>query len=151
MDFMFEDKECQIINITDLTAYTKLKKEEDTNRLLKTLNTSVHHEMVTPVKTMIEISERLVKKLAKFPQEKRMVETMLLSSQFIMMHAHDFLDQQLIEHGNFKPYFDTGYLEDAIAEIVQMMNFSVHKRDLKIQFDRDLLESSLLKFDKRRL
>ena len=24
MDFMFEDQECQIINVTDLTAYTKL-------------------------------------------------------------------------------------------------------------------------------
>ena len=80
MDFMFADKECQIINITDLTAYTKLKKEEDTNRLLKTLNASVHHELLTPVKTMIEISERLVKKMSNFPQEKRMVETMLLSS-----------------------------------------------------------------------
>ena len=77
---MFADKECQIINITDLTAYTKLKKEEDTNRLLKTLNASVHHELLTPVKTMIEISERLVKKMSNFPQEKRMVETMLLSS-----------------------------------------------------------------------
>ena len=56
MDFMFQEKECQIINITDLTAYIKLQKEEDTNRLLKTLNASVHHEMLTPVKTMIEIS-----------------------------------------------------------------------------------------------
>ena len=24
MDFIFEDQECQIINVTDLTAYTKL-------------------------------------------------------------------------------------------------------------------------------
>ena len=60
---------------------------------------------------------------------------MLLSSQLILMHAHDFLDQQLIEHGNFVPYFDTGFLKDAISEIVQMMSFSVHKRDLEIQFD----------------
>ena len=80
MDFMFQEKECQIINITDLTAYIKLQKEEDTNRLLKTLNASVHHEMLAPVKTMIEISQRLIKKLSSFPQEKKMVETMLLSS-----------------------------------------------------------------------
>ena len=92
MDFIFEDQECQIINVTDLTAYTKLQKEEDENKLLKMLNASIHHEMLTPVKTMIEISQRLVSKLSKFPQEKRMVETMLISSQFILMHAHDFLD-----------------------------------------------------------
>ena len=74
--------------------------------------------MLTPVKTMIEISQRLLKKMSNFPQEKNMVRTMLLSSQFIMMHVNDFLDQQLIEYGNFAPYFDTGRLEDAIMEIV---------------------------------
>ena len=63
---------------------------------------------------------------------------MLLSSQFIMMHVNDFLDQQLIEHGNFAPYFDTGRLEDAIMEIVQMMNFSIHQRNLKIKFEGDI-------------
>ena len=78
---------------------------------------------------------------------------MLLSSQFIMMHVNDFLDQQLIEYGNFAPYFDTGRLEDAITEIVQMMNFSIHQRNLKIKFERDKYRknSSLIKFDKRRL
>ena len=90
----------------------------------------MHHELLTPVKTMIEISQRLIKKMSKFPQEKKMVETILLSSQFILMHAHDFLDQQLIEHGSFVPYFDTGFLKNAISEIVQMMSFSIHMRDL---------------------
>ena len=75
MDFFFQEKECKIINITDLTAYTKLQKEEDANRLLKTLNASVHHEMLTPVKTIIEISQRLLNKMSSFPQEKKMVKT----------------------------------------------------------------------------
>lgn len=56
MDFMFDEKECQIINITDISAYIKLEKTQTTNKLLKTLNTSVHHEMLTPLKTIIEIS-----------------------------------------------------------------------------------------------
>ena len=152
MDFIFQEKECQIINITDLTAYIKLQKEENTTKLLKTLNASVHHELLTPVKTMIEISQRLIKKMSKFPQEKKMVETLLLSSQFIMMHAHDFLDQQLIEHGSFVSHFDTGFLVKAISEIVKMMSYSLAKRDLSIKFDETTLENCpLIKFDKRRL
>ena len=79
MDFTFQDKECKIINFTDLTSYMKLQKEENSNRLLKTLNASVHHEMLTPVKTIIEISERLLSKMSSFPQEKKMVKTMRLS------------------------------------------------------------------------
>ena len=80
MDLFFDEKECQIINFTDLTAYKMLQKEEDTNRLLKTLNASVHHEMLVPTKTMIDISKHLIKKLKNFPQEKKMLETILLSS-----------------------------------------------------------------------
>ena len=118
INFIFDEKECQLINFTDVTAYTKLQKEEDTNRLLKTLNTSVHHEMLVPIKTMIEIAERLIKKFKSFPQEKKMVETILLSSQLILMHAHDFLDQQIIEHGNFVPYFEVHNMIDAINEMV---------------------------------
>ena len=114
INFIFDEKECQLINFTDLTAFTQLQKEVDTNRLLKTLNASVHHEMLVPIKTMIEIAERLVKKFKSFPQEKKMVETILLSSQFILMHAHDFLDQQIIEHGNFVSYFETENIVDAI-------------------------------------
>ena len=67
MDFMFDENECHLINFTDLTAYKKLQKEEDTNRLLKTLNASVHHEMLVPTKTMIDISKHLIKKLKNFP------------------------------------------------------------------------------------
>ena len=81
-----------------------------------------------------------------------MVETLLLSSQFIMMHAHDFLDQQLIEHGSFVSHFDTGFLVKAISEIVNMMSYSLAKRDLSIKFDETTLKNCpLIKFDKRRL
>ena len=81
-----------------------------------------------------------------------MVKTVLLSSQLIMMHVNDFLDQKLIEHGNFEPYFDTGSLKNAISEIVQMMNFSIHQRNLKIRFDSTMVKNlSPIKFDKRRL
>ena len=118
MDFMFDEKECQIINITDISAYIKLEKTQTTNKLLKTLNTSVHHEMLTPLKTIIEISERLVTKFKNFPIEMNMIKTVLLSSKFLSMHAHDFLDQQIIEHGTFIPHYDIGRVETAISEMV---------------------------------
>ena len=64
-----------------------------------------------------------------------MIETILLSSQFILMHTHDFLDQQIIEHGNFVPYFEVQNIIDAIVEMVQIMNFSVQKRKVRISYD----------------
>ena len=63
MDITFNSKECQLINFTDITSYKRLKKEEEINRLLKTLNASVHHEMLAPLKANMEISMRLYKQL----------------------------------------------------------------------------------------
>ena len=58
----------------------------------------------------------------------------------------------MIEHGNFVSYFDIGRLEDAITDIIQMMNFSISKRELTIKFDKSSLRMSpVIKFDKRRL
>ena len=61
MDITFNEKECQLLNFTDITSYKRLKKQEEINRLLKTLNTSVHHEMLAPLKANMEISMRLFK------------------------------------------------------------------------------------------
>ena len=102
MDMTFNDKDCQVLNFTDITTYKRLKHEEETNRLLKTLNTSVHHEMLAPLKANLEISMRLLKQL-KQEHQKHMVRTIIISSQLLMLHANDLLDQSFIEHGSFVP------------------------------------------------
>ena len=80
MEMTFNEKECWVINFTDITAYKRLKQEEETTRLLKTLNASVHHEMITPLKANVEISERLVRCLENSPELKKMAQTIFLSS-----------------------------------------------------------------------
>ena len=63
MDLLFNDKECQVLTFTDITMYYQLKKEEERNKLLTTLNTSVHHEMLGPLMANVEFAERLIKNL----------------------------------------------------------------------------------------
>ena len=66
MDMIFNEQECQVLNFADITAYKRLKQEEEMNRLLKLLNASVHHEMLAPLKANVDIAERLIKNLRKF-------------------------------------------------------------------------------------
>ena len=56
----FDNIECSVFNFTDITQYKKLKQQEEVNVLLKTLNASVHHEMVVPLKVNVELSYRLM-------------------------------------------------------------------------------------------
>ena len=85
IELMFNEKECQVLNFTDITAYVRLKEQEETNRLLKAINVFVHHEMLAPLQANVDISERLVKRLKKFHVEKKLAETIFISSKMVMM------------------------------------------------------------------
>ena len=92
MDFYFDDYECQILNITDITSYKRLEQEKETNELLRTLNTTVHHEMLAPLSANISFCRKLLEKLYQDQWATRIIEIMLVSSQMVLMHANDLLD-----------------------------------------------------------
>ena len=59
----FNDKECIVFNFQDITTYKKLKHEEDKGKLLSTLCSSVHHEMIGPLKGIVTMAVLLIRKL----------------------------------------------------------------------------------------
>ena len=87
----FNDRECVVLNFTDITTYKKLEEERETSKLLKALNASVHHEMIGPLKNSVDICKRLIALLPN-KAEKRMLQTVLISSQLVLFHANDLLD-----------------------------------------------------------
>ena len=90
-ELSFNDLECQVINLTEITTYKKLEQSRVTSRLLRALNASAHHEMLGPLRANIDISTRLIKQL-KDDELKRMSQTILISSQLVLLHANDLLD-----------------------------------------------------------
>ena len=44
-----DKKECQVVNFIDISTYKRLEQEIENHNLLKTLNTTVHHEMLVPL------------------------------------------------------------------------------------------------------
>ena len=87
--------------------------------MLKTLNASVHHEMLAPLKANIDISRRLFREL-KSKKLKSMAQTLSISSNMLFLHAQDLLDQRIIEHGGFVPLYTKGDVNEAISEIVEL-------------------------------
>ena len=143
-----------MLSFTDISTYKKLQRETHFNRLLKALNTSVHHEMLAPLQTNVEVAERLVKFLKKSPKEMDMAQTILISSRMVMLHANDLLDQRIIENGIFVPAYEDGSIIEAIDEIVSLVRLTLKmkkKRLLLICNFNNLKNHPLLRFDKRRL
>ena len=59
--------------------------------MLKTINASVHHEMLAPLKANIDISTRLFRSL-KSQELKTLAQTLSISSNMLFLHAQDLLD-----------------------------------------------------------
>ena len=60
---IFNDKECVVFNFQDISAFKKLKHEEEKIRLMSMLYSSVHHEILGPLETNIEAAIRLIRHL----------------------------------------------------------------------------------------
>ena len=78
-DMLIEGTECQVINFIDITAFKRLEKEKEKHNLLKTLNTTVHHEMLAPLRTNIQICKKLLVIVSSNKQSK-LIMLMLISS-----------------------------------------------------------------------
>ena len=88
--------------------------------------------MVVPLKVNIEMAERLKKSLKKFPYERKLIENILISSNMVLLHANDFLDQTLIERGVFVPCFIEGSIYEAIEETTSIVKMGLKSRLLVI-------------------
>ena len=53
---VFNNIECAVLNLTDMTSYLSLERQKEKLRLIKLLNTTIHHEMVAPLKAQMDIS-----------------------------------------------------------------------------------------------
>ena len=60
MHIKFKELECQLITFTDVSIYQQLKDQEERSEKLNSLNTSVHHEMVCPLRINVRIAEELL-------------------------------------------------------------------------------------------
>lgn len=60
------------------------------------------------------MAERLCKNLKKFHREKKIAETILISSKLVIMHANDLIDEKIIENGVFVPFYEVGSIASAM-------------------------------------
>ena len=93
-----------MLNFKDITTQKQLKLEEEQGRLLRTLCTSIHHEVIGPLKVTIECAHRIMRQTNSH-QIARMGKTIHLTSKLLLLHANDLLDQRIIENDGFIPVY----------------------------------------------
>ena len=118
---------------------------------MTTLYSSVHHEMMGPLKNNVQIALRLTRSL-KDQAKREMAQIMMICSKQVLLHANDLLDLQFLQNGSFRPAYVQGSIYHTILEIVKMLSLTLVDRDVKIIYELNEIKSyRSLSFDKRRL
>ena len=77
------------------------------------LSTTVHHEMLGPLRCNVEFAEQLVERIHD-PVLHRKAELIQISSKLVLFHTNDLLDLRFLHTGNFTPTFVQGSVLNAI-------------------------------------
>ena len=68
-----------------------------------------------------------------------MVQILFVSSQMLMLHANDMLDQRIIENGSFVAHPTIGSPAQTIKDIINLISQTTKQKDLQIVCDTDFL------------
>ena len=90
-NLIFNDKECLVLNFSDITALKLLRSEEQKSKLMSNLYSSVHHEMLGPLKSNEEAVQALMSHLTD-PLLINLAHISLLCTKQVLLHANDLLD-----------------------------------------------------------
>jgi K+-sensing histidine kinase KdpD len=82
-NLIFNKEECKVATFRDVTELKNIAKMQADNKLLQLLTSSVTHEMVTPLKCIVNFSESLVKELRKSPK-KYEAELIVTTSKLLL-------------------------------------------------------------------
>ncbi len=87
------------------------------NRMLSLLTASVSHEMLTPLKCIIEFALSLMNELNKSPQ-RYTAELILSTSKLLLSQVKMLLDKNLLDNDHFVPCLAAYDLNKTITNVV---------------------------------
>ena len=97
-----------------------LAKIEADNKLLQLLTSSVTHEMVTPLKCIINFSESLIKEFWNSPKRNE-IELIATTSKLLLAQTKLLLDKNMLEFDLFLPNIEISPLNKTISDSVRIL------------------------------
>lgn len=91
-----------MLEIRDVTAFRKLIKVENENRITSLLTASVSHELLTPLKCICSFGNQLITLITN-SKIRYKAELIVSTSNLVMSQVKFLLDKNLLDHNVFNP------------------------------------------------
>ena len=124
MEIVFNERDSQLLTLTDITIHKRLELQENKNHILTMMNANMHHEILTPLKVNIQVAEKL-STLQDISQLKEMAQIVSVSSKLVLFQANNLLDHRNIQNGSFAPAYSCSSIPNALLEVVEMMRWTI--------------------------
>jgi len=95
--FIFNNKECLILNVSDLTSLKQVSTLKTENNLLGLLAANVSHEMMTPLNCIIYFADILIEFLRADKVRSKQAKMIKHGANMMKFLVKDLLDRSLLE------------------------------------------------------
>ena len=136
LNIIYNDSECKALRFTDITANQKFRKEQEKRRMLQFLNVTVHHEMLSPLKSNVILTKRLLNDtMFENKKVKDIIKILSVSSELLLHHSNDLLDYRIIKNGSFMPQYTTASLASSVIDTVELSKSTLLQKKIEIECD----------------
>jgi len=128
---VFNDKECRILILKNLTSAFSYKKANEMGQKMKMLTTTVSHEMRLPLESVLT----MCKILLFWTSDKQIIEVVKSiesANKIILCRVGDLLDLSTLDKGSFNPNLKVFNLSQAVDEIVFINSQQALFRDIRV-------------------
>ena len=116
-NLVFNDKECRILILKNLTAAFHFKKATELGLNMRMLTTTVSHEMRLPLESVLRMC-RVMLLMTNDSQFVELLNSIKCASKFLLCRVNDLLDSSTLEKGTFTNIVKVFDLMKSVEEIV---------------------------------
>ena len=135
----------RVATFLDETDHRTLARVEQENQLLQMLQSSVTHELLTPLKCIISFAKTLERDLIHSNNRKE-VQMIELTAKLISSQVQMLLDNNMIDHDKFELDLQDCPINRVVSDVIAIMNEMAAPKRIEIVF-KPLPTELILKMD----
>jgi light-regulated signal transduction histidine kinase (bacteriophytochrome) len=108
------------LTFSDITEIDKLAKLSAENKMLNLLTSSVTHEMITPLKCIIEFALNILK-ISKDPKLVKEAKLIISTSKLLLSQVKLLLDKNMLDNDLFVPNFAFQPLNKTLTDVTEIL------------------------------
>jgi len=129
---VFNDKECCILILKNLTSAFRFKKASEMKENMHMLTTTVSHEMRMPLELVIGIC-RIMLAQTKDKHFIELITVIQSSTKILLCRVNDLLDSSTMEKGTFTKNLKVFNLVESVEEVVQIYSQQALYRSVSLK------------------